>query len=53
MNTSKAHTYIQNTIAGRPNGTEIIAGVMTTNCWEQHKTICNAECSTGDFDVAL
>ncbi len=40
MNSSKAQTYIQKTIAGRPNGTEIIAGTTTTNCWKQHTTIC-------------
>src|SRR5258708_19015117 len=37
MKSNDAQTYIQNAIAGMPNGAEAKAGTTTTNCW-----ICNA-----------
>src|SRR5258707_14281129 len=37
MKISDAQIYIQNTIAGMPNGAKARAGTATTNCW-----ICNA-----------
>src|SRR5713101_3372113 len=50
MKSSDAQTYIQNVIAGMPNGTATRAGT-TTSCWKQHSWICNAGRSPpGEFE---
>src|SRR5882724_5501542 len=40
MKSTDAQTYIQNTIADRPNGAKARACKTATNCWS-----CNAGCS--------